>query len=176
VATNGFYVDVVDAQLLAEHFRARLFIVVDKNIDQLEFQIVDHYLSTMLPKGMHFDGLDPDEEIEPSEGDWCLLSCNALYDPDGVHNHWVPLVLKTGVPDSVWIDVTAGSQSKVSFQLAEAECAEFALLTQLAELEDGSEELQIMESELASQKDYVAMFLAGSRIFSSLHFWGKRLW
>eukprot|EP00435_Cladocopium_sp_Y103_P045847 s210_g13.t1 len=159
VATSGFYLDVIDAQLLAEHLERRLFIVVDRDADQLEFQIVDDYLATMLPPGMHFADLDPAAGDEPAGSDWCLLSCNALYDPVGVHNHWIPLLRKKSLPESIWIDLTAGAQSKFTLQLAEAECSELSLIARIGAIEEGSEESQALESELNSIHDYVEMLL-----------------
>lgn len=115
IVTPGFWLDIPDAALLSEHHQKRLFVAVDKPV--LEFQSVVHYLSSTLPEDMRFE--DDEETTSPRPGDFALLSCNAVYNTMGEHNHYMPLILKGGVQESVWHQLTTVNQAELALKIEE---------------------------------------------------------
>ena len=108
---DGFYLDVVDAQLFAIVAGQKVAFVRDGPHEVLECTTVKNLWGGVWPQG---GTLGVAEELDQKS--WCLISCNASFDPQGQMNHWCPGFFKEAVPDH-FFDLTQMEQSKAMQQV-----------------------------------------------------------
>ena len=94
VGQDKFWLDLVDAQVFAA-MTERSLSVVDTS-SSYEPKPVKETWGSFLPKG-DLPGLAT--FVDRTKG-WCLLSCNARFDPEGPRNHWRPGIFKEQCEDS----------------------------------------------------------------------------
>ena len=115
VRKDGGWLDVADAQLLTEYYGKSLALLCDLENDFMPVTAA-RVLASRLPAGFHFEDMDPLDRSCPSQ--WCLLSCNALYDPKGRSNHWMPAFFKEQVDKDVWSSLTAEARVQTNSEMA----------------------------------------------------------
>lgn len=162
VARKGYYLDILDAELFACRCDVRLSIMLHSK-DGLSAGLVSKHLETFLPDDVRIDYGSSDPERKPD--DWCLLSCNAVYDPEGVRNHWVPVFYKDSLSDEHWHALTASVQTQQSLEIASLKTRELELIQRIATLGREDEVYNVLFAERLSITDEIVMFLAVFELF-----------
>ncbi len=77
---------------------------------------------------------------------WAFLSCNALYDQSAAsaRNHWVPILFKSQVANSVWIEATDLATAQTKLQLRSHE-VKLAQLEGDFDVEDCDDEVKLAQ-------------------------------
>lgn len=114
IQTSGFYLELIDAECFALQHDRELAIAVDQPGEPLFFQrSLVHWKLSAGVENLVVPELDfSDKKI------WCLVSCNATYDPNvNLRNHWMPAFHKGTIPSDVYFALTVEKQSKVRGQI-----------------------------------------------------------
>lgn len=139
----GAYLEVLDAYLLASHFGKDLLIAVDNVGSGEPFQLsrMEHFLDPGQPTD-----LDPQSRWQVKENSWILISCNAVYDPTAVKNHWVPGFHKDHIPAESWEDLAVDGSYELEQEIVKAR-REFKRADALAESDEDRALVQSKEME-----------------------------
>ena len=50
---------------------------------------------------------------------WAMVSCNALFDPKGVKNHWVPAFFQQQISEDQWFELTVVARNRIRVSMIE---------------------------------------------------------
>ena len=118
IAKCGEYLDVADAELFAQEHQKYLAIIFDTRED-LEPVPAMRILDSRMPASLGLEG--PEEIHRESPKQWCLLSTNALYDPESLRNHWLPCFFREGMNKATWDTLRSQIESDTRQELQDIE-------------------------------------------------------
>ena len=150
LGNDAVWMDWVDAVLFAENMEKTLgfvnYNVARPKGQPLEIQHANFSLQ-QIP-GLEADG---PAVVERTPTSWCLLSCNASFDPRGQANHWMPCVFKECVPEKLYAELVKQQVAKLKVTIAELQSQ---LMDQ--ELDD---DINMAETICASLNEEISSYL-----------------
>ena len=165
VKEQGFWLDVVDADLFVQQSGGTLVFATDDGDKPLDIMRASTQWEAVLYSQASGDQQMSLEAVDRSDGNvWCLLSCNARYEPNGPKNHWMPVCFKEQLQPADWHMMTKESQQTLVQQYR----SQRKLLQQKqAALEDmelgitgaGEEGMMMVRTEVADLEEKVTKFL-----------------
>lgn len=143
----GEWLDWVDAALFAENMEKNLgFINFAARVPGKALEIESATASLKRIPGLQCSA--EDRAFERSEQSWCLVSCNASFEP-GSANHWVPCCFKECVSESTYDGLV--NQQIAALKVRIAELQSLLLDTELEEDEESRAQLVFsINDEIAS--------------------------
>ena len=145
VGENRTHLEVLDAHLYAKNMGKKLAIAIDSpTVSEGEFLKVmssSEFLQ-LVSEGSVAETIDPGMMNDT----WAFLSCNALYDQSAAsaRNHWVPILFKSQVANSVWIEATDLATAQTKLQLRSHE-VKLAQLEGDFDVEDCDDEVKLAQ-------------------------------
>ena len=111
---DGFFLDLLDATLIADRQGKQLAVVYDSaNEQDLIAKTSVQCLSEFLPEGVNIDPEGENASVDKASNDvWCLISCNALFQAGAVTNHWVPGRFRETLGDSVFEETMVTARTR----------------------------------------------------------------
>ncbi len=157
VSKNKEHLDILDAELIAEHHRLTLGICVHSPLG-LQPSSVSEYLSKASPDIADLKCPGDDMPFQPdAEYVSFLVSTNALFAINGAKNHWIPAWSVDRLPDDERTQVTILEDRHVRSRLREKRIA----LAHMEADDEPSDPLQktIIANEIYNLKDDITKFL-----------------
>ena len=102
IKVNGFFLEVVDADVFVKQIGGRIAVAMENPLGAIEVLPCEMQWSPVLGPDLDIPEIDP---RDPNT--WVLVSCNALYDPAGPKNHWIPGFFKDQISPDAFYDLTA---------------------------------------------------------------------
>lgn len=104
VATTGQYLDLADAQLMAEEHLGEVVLIID-DVNLQGPLLLAETLAEMVP-GLQKEG---SEINRSSKQTWVLVSCCATFEAGADRNHWIPGFFREQLGDPLYEHLTKGS-------------------------------------------------------------------
>ena len=163
VKCDGYFLELVDGMLFATANIKSLALMLDHpDPRQMRVFSVEEFLQGMLPSEVKMPDAKPVDTA--STNNWCIISCNSLYDPNETKNHWVPGVFREQVSNEEWFDLTAGSGPKVTATIKHWKSKLHSAQQLLACATDDMEKAEA-QSCITQAETNIKMFLGGKGVF-----------
>ena len=141
IVQPGFYLESVDAAVFLDTDKKSLCIAVDEGAGPLRVIKFRNFCKELLSTNQG--------QVAPADGgldrslpsNCCLVACNAIFDPSGPQNHWVPAFFKEQMSNEEFWDITVAGKSDVSTHLRKVK-------KQILELEEKKERAADEEKKL----------------------------
>lgn len=164
IIQNGSYLESIDAAVYLESEKKKnLCIAVDEGAGPLRVIRFRNFCKEFLEtnQGRH---VPPDVGLDRSlPSNCCLVACNALFEPTGQQNHWVPAFFKEQMSQEEFWDLTVAGKSDVSVHCRQVK-------KQIREMEEKKEhavtqEHQVLLDSQISELEIEVKQLLGQNLF-----------
>ena len=165
VGQSGFFLDLLDGMLFATKMEKELALILDTGDRSSKPILARDHISQLLPPEL---AIEPSHPFDPkSKNWWCLVSCNALHDPEGVANHWVPAIFREQLTEDEEFLLSAEATRKCRREVIDKRGKIYHLDTALSQLGEEPDFDEFIR--LSSQKDALEQELTSLQNWLRLH-------
>ena len=158
VGQTRSHLEILDAHLYAKNMGKKLAIVIDSPTTS-EGESMKVMSSSEFLHLFSGGGVAETIDVGMMNDTWAFLSCNALYDGSAAsaRNHWVPILFKSQVANSVWIEATdlATAQTKMQLRSHEVKLAQLEADFDVENFDDEVKLAQYMDLVDTSRRETI---------------------
>ena len=158
VKKNGFYLEVIDAQAFVLQIGGTLAFGLEDQMGRIKVLPAQQQWATLLDHQNDIPDIDP-----KNPNTWLLISCNAMYDPKGPANHWIPGFFKDQLHPDVYYQLTLEALSSLNDKgqkkRAQLKTLQASLDRVSSQARQDPEGQAILQSKISELEDEHAKFL-----------------